>query len=344
MDYIVFDLEWNQSPNGKRYADERLPFEIIEIGAVRLSEDLTVRDTFHRLIRPKVYNWIHNSIHDVIHMDYDDLAKGSPFPEAVHDFLRWCAAGVNDDPSLPRYWQYGTDFCFCSWGTQDVMELQRNMNYYHMLSLLPGPLPYFDVQKLFSAQFEESRNNCRALEYAIDFLEIDKDHGFHRALEDAHFTAMVMQHLGPVLNEDHLSLDVYQHPCDRESEVHIERESFSRYVSREFSSREKALKDNEVVSTRCPVCRKNAKRLIRWFSSNSRTYYSISNCPEHEEITGTLRVHRLPDNHCFVEKTLRAGSAQEAEDIRTRQEIIRQKKIAARQKKPQAAVQMQVQA
>ena len=30
MNYIVFDLEWNQSPGGKKYSNSRLPFEIIE--------------------------------------------------------------------------------------------------------------------------------------------------------------------------------------------------------------------------------------------------------------------------------------------------------------------------
>lgn len=32
-DYIVLDLEWNQSAGGKDEAVEHLPFEIIEIGA-----------------------------------------------------------------------------------------------------------------------------------------------------------------------------------------------------------------------------------------------------------------------------------------------------------------------
>lgn len=28
MNYIVFDLEWNQSPDGKKNRNEKLPFEI----------------------------------------------------------------------------------------------------------------------------------------------------------------------------------------------------------------------------------------------------------------------------------------------------------------------------
>lgn len=39
MDYIVFDLEWNQCPYGKGQENERIPFEIIEIGAVKLNSE-----------------------------------------------------------------------------------------------------------------------------------------------------------------------------------------------------------------------------------------------------------------------------------------------------------------
>ena len=39
MNYIVFDLEWNQNPAGKKSRNDRLPFEIIEIGAVKVNEN-----------------------------------------------------------------------------------------------------------------------------------------------------------------------------------------------------------------------------------------------------------------------------------------------------------------
>ena len=38
MNIIVFDLEWNQSPIGQAGEHPRMPFEIIEIGAVKLDE------------------------------------------------------------------------------------------------------------------------------------------------------------------------------------------------------------------------------------------------------------------------------------------------------------------
>ena len=53
MNYIVFDLEWNQNPDGRKHPDSRLPFEIIEIGAVKLNEKREIIDTFQCLIKPK---------------------------------------------------------------------------------------------------------------------------------------------------------------------------------------------------------------------------------------------------------------------------------------------------
>ena len=167
MNYIVFDLEWNQSPGGKKFSESRLPFEIIEIGAVKLNEQKEIVDTFHRLIRPKVYKWIHSSVHEVIHVDYKELEKGQAFEDAVREFLEWC----------------GASWYFFTWGNQDVMELQRNMKYYGLLERLPGPVTYYDVQKL-SIRYEDGKSR-RSLEYAIDMLEIEKKQDFHRALADA---------------------------------------------------------------------------------------------------------------------------------------------------------------
>ena len=68
MNYIVFDLEWNQSPNGKEDSVDHLPFEIIEIGAVKLDEGFCQVGEFHKLIRPQVYKKLHLKISEVTHM------------------------------------------------------------------------------------------------------------------------------------------------------------------------------------------------------------------------------------------------------------------------------------
>lgn len=46
MNYIVFDLEWNQSPDGKKNRNEKLPFEIIEIGAVKVNSKRKLQTAF----------------------------------------------------------------------------------------------------------------------------------------------------------------------------------------------------------------------------------------------------------------------------------------------------------
>mgnify|MGYP000435363640 CR=1 FL=1 len=86
MNYIVFDLEWNQNPDGRRHPDSRLPFEIIEIGAVKLNEKREIIDTFQCLIKPKVYHWIHDSIHEVIHVDYHELRRNPVSKTSIRIF------------------------------------------------------------------------------------------------------------------------------------------------------------------------------------------------------------------------------------------------------------------
>ena len=225
MNYIVFDLEWNQNPDGRKHPDSRLPFEIIEIGAVKLNEKREIIDTFQCLIKPKVYHWIHDSIHEVIHVDYHELEKGIPFPRAIRRFLDWC----------------GEEYRFFTWGNQDVMELQRNMKYYNLLKLIPGPVHYYDVQKLFSVKFEDGIAR-RSLEYAIDYLKLPKNRDFHRALADASYTARILLEIDEACMIRHPSLDVYQNPKSKEKEIYISYTDHDKFVSREFVSKERLMK------------------------------------------------------------------------------------------------------
>ena len=49
MNYIVFDLEWNQNPEGKKTRNDKLPFEIIEIGAVKVNSRKEITITFNKI-------------------------------------------------------------------------------------------------------------------------------------------------------------------------------------------------------------------------------------------------------------------------------------------------------
>ena len=62
MNYIILDLEWNQSAKGKSYENKKIPFEIIQIGAVKLNEKGELQDTFNCVVRPTVYKILLNDI------------------------------------------------------------------------------------------------------------------------------------------------------------------------------------------------------------------------------------------------------------------------------------------
>lgn len=313
MNYVVFDLEWNQCPNGKGREIAGLPFEIIEIGAVKLNEDKVIVDSFHELVKPTVYKWIHARTREVIHLDYQNLLSGDIFPEAVQRFLEWC----------------GEDFIFCTWGNQDLYELQRNLKFYNMLEKLPGPIIYYDIQKMFSLCFEDGKSR-HSLEYAIDFLGVSKDLSFHRALTDAYYTGVILQKINKEEVFCYTSVDVYQNPKKRKEECHLSYPTYDKYVSKEFVSKEKAMKDREATSTRCPVCHQPAKRKIRWFSVNSRHYYSVSICPEHGMVKGKIRMKRTEDEKFYVVKTLKLIGEEDLKLIQEKQETLRVKRLQRR--------------
>lgn len=309
MNYIVFDLEWNQSPMGKSRSNEKIPFEIIEIGAVKLNENREKISEFQTLVKPQVYNWIHDSIHEVIHVDYKDLMAGVLFPQAVREFMDWC----------------GEDYIFCTWGMQDLMELQRNMKYYGLLDLISGPVSYYDIQKLFS-WFHEGIKLRRSLEYAIDCLKIRKGKEFHRALEDAQYTAEVFQRMKLEEILPYYSIDAFQPPKTRKKEIYVSYPTYDKYISREFKDREKVIKDREVSSTRCPICHFPAKRKIRWFINNSRMYESISLCQKHGYVKGKVRIRKTEEETYYGVKTLKLVSKEKAEELRQKRDSLRKKR------------------
>ena len=83
--YIVMDLEFNCSNNS--YVSEkngvRLPNEIIEIGAVKLDDDLNELDRFCSFIKPAVYTKINTEVKKLTDITNDMVYQGVEFPEAI---------------------------------------------------------------------------------------------------------------------------------------------------------------------------------------------------------------------------------------------------------------------
>lgn len=315
MNYIIFDLEWNQCPYGKERENKRLPFEIIEIGAVKLDGNRKVVDSFQEIIKPSVYRRLHFRTKEILKIDTAALNKGISFCKAVKKFLQWC----------------GPDAKFCTWGSSDLTELQRNMKYYGVLDLIEGPVFYYDVQKLFGLVYEEEKTS-RSLEYAIDFLKMEKDGSFHRALNDAYYTAEIFTRLPFEFVQKNYSIDCYQNPKSRSEEIHRVFAHYSKYVSREFDSKEDAMRDREVTGTKCFLCQQTAKKKIRWFSVNPKQHLCLAYCPEHGYFKGKIRLKKTDEDKYYVVKTLKQISQEEAVLIKEKKEALRKKR---RQKRHQ---------
>lgn len=310
MNYIVLDLEWNQCPYGKEKENKNIPFEIIEIGAVKLNDRRECIDKFSKLIKPTVYKEIHYYTKNMLSITMKDLKNGVSFTKAMGEFLEWC----------------GDDYIFCTWGASDLIELQRNMEYYGMSPLAEGPIKFYDVQKVYSMLFEEDKTVRRSLEYAVDRFDILKAAAFHRAKEDATYTARVMQYIRYDDMEHYYSIDTYHRPANKKKEVYALFDNHSKYISREFSSKEEAMADREVISTRCYVCGKNARKKIRWFTGNGKLYFCQAYCEHHGWLRGKIRMKKTDNGKFYVIKTLRLVSGEEALFVKEKQEEVRKKR------------------
>lgn len=317
MNYIVLDLEWNQGNPAKEPEVYGVPFEIVEIGAIKLNDEKEMIGEFNQLIKPRLYHEMHHITRKLIHLQMEQLEQGKPFTKVYKEFIKWC----------------GDDFLFCTWGPLDLTELQRNMKYYDLEPLSDRPLKFYDVQKLFSIAYED-RKTRRTLEYAVDFLEIEKDIPFHRAFSDAYYTAKV---LAKITDENALlnySFDTFVKPKTRKEEIKIVFDNYAKFISHEFNDKMEAMEDKEVISCRCYLCHKNIRRKVKWFSPNGKHYYAISYCDKHGYMKGKIRIRKTEEGMVYVVKTEKFISETEVEEIKERllkaKEAKKMKKKAAK--------------
>ncbi len=308
MNYIVLDLEWNQSNTGEEPEVKEIPFEIIDIGAIKLNSEKNMVDEFNQLVKPSVYDKMHHVTSKIIHLHMKDLMKGNPFPVVMKEFQEWC----------------GVDYVFCTWGPLDLWEMQRNMRYYGMIPLSDRPIRYLDVQKLFSIAYED-RKIRRTLEYAIDFLKLPKDIPFHRAFSDAYYTAKILETIKDDVLENY-SYDTFVLPKSRKEEIHVNFDTYHKYISVEFANKAEALTDREVLSTRCYICegKRNLKRKIKWFSNNGKHYYSVSICPVHGLMKSKIRIKKTEAEGVYIVKTSKFISEEEATGIQAKRGYARE--------------------
>ena len=193
MDYIVFDLEFNQPFNfktgTKTYLNPKCPFEIIQIGAVKLNDRFEIVDSFNGLIRPSIYKRIHPYVEKITGFDMSTF-KGAPgFSEVYENFVKFM--GDKEETIL------------CTWGIDDIKSLFRNILFYK-LDTDAISHKCVNVQAYATTYLNNEPGKSIGLKNAVIQLEIPASTNFHNALNDAEYTAKIFQIVRPENMEHHV--------------------------------------------------------------------------------------------------------------------------------------------
>lgn len=309
MDYIVLDLEWNQCSRGKEFENKKLPFEIIEIGAVKLDSEFNVKGEFDRIIKPKLYKKLHYIVKNLIDVSGEELREGGDFAGVMREFLDWC----------------GDDYIFCIWGNSDLTELQRNMSFYGIDNTFPMPFRFYDIQKLYSILYEDGKTR-RSLQHVTEEMHLNENEEFHRAINDARYTAKVMQRIDIRRAEGFYSIDCYRIPSNKSQEIYAVYDTYEKYISRGFRTKEAAFANRELEVCRCYQCGRECQTVIPWFSVNTRVYYALYRCSEHGYVKTRMRLKKADNGKYYVVRIIKAVDENGAEKIREKQRAIRDKR------------------
>ncbi len=313
MHYIVFDLEWNIAGRANKVDPEvraALPFEIMEIGAVKLDENFNYVNQFSVFVKPKYYKILSGYIAAVTRRLQQSLNYGMSFPDAARSFRDFC----------------GDDFIFCTWSESDISTLQMNLEFYEMSSLMP--VLSLDVQYLFDAVIEHAGTQ-RNIEYAIDFLRVPKKYPFHQAVNDARYTGQILAEIVRVTAEDGQTV----HPgtvtgaaviepandkkaADAEPPCHPGEALIAPFLIDPALNRSKVIQFSELenmqaairavdtVPAECPACNRLMTCSLHW-QVRRRSAEAVFICPEHGRVAARLRIKPRPDKKFNGQLTFR---------------------------------------
>ncbi len=319
MNYIVMDLEWNQSYSGHVGENPRLPFEIIEIGATKLDSKFNIVDTYGSIIKPRIYKKLQSKIREILNYDESTLRTGRPFDVVFREFKKWC----------------GDDYIFCTWGPLDLTYLQQNMDFYY-LKQFSFPLKFYNLQEIYAIHHYNDKTQMPSLEKAVTELNIPIDEPFHSAKNDAYYTAKVFQKMNHKKLDDMYSIDYYHYPTCIEEEILSRHANYNEHITRTFPNKKEALNDKDITTLRCHKCNRKLPKKIRWFVNNSSTQLCVGKCWTHGLICGKIRFKYTQEDEVFIIKTVEKISKKEFEQIKERQNELRIRRKEKRKQKKES--------
>lgn len=177
MQFVVMDLEWNNTYAKK--ADGYIN-EIIEIGAVKLDDELETVDTFSCIIRSQIGKKLRGSVKRLTNLTNADISTGMPFTKAFSQFRKW----IGNEQTV-----------ILTWGDGDIRVLLDNFKYLNGIKTIPFLQEYCDLQKVFQKLNPSvPKGQQVGLTTAAEAVGIDPEiYIHHRALGDSMLTADVLK-------------------------------------------------------------------------------------------------------------------------------------------------------
>ena len=282
MNYVVVDLEWNQAMSSKSPVFNKLPIhlrgEIIEIGAVKLKEDMSPGEEFTIDVKPIYFKRMHYKVKKITGFDKDRLAHGVSFADALEQFRAWC----------------GEDVTFLTWGCDDQGILEQNIIIHDLdWDWIAG---WVNLQLIYNLQTGGDKNQ-KSLASAMEHFGIEQTRVAHDALGDAYNTALVSTHLdmaeglrqypdaGRILAARMPNYKPSTESTGPEAVVH---ESFDG-----FESKAAAFADTRLEGLNCPVCG-TALPGVRWINQGDQRYMNIFTCQEHGPFLARAKFRKNP--------------------------------------------------
>ena len=303
MNYIVLDMEWNQpwpgSPSSKKVLPVQIRGEIIQIGAVRVSEDQQVQDEFQVLIKPRYYRSLNRRVSKLTGIKESRLREeGVPMAQAMERFRAWC----------------GEDVVFLTWGFDDITILRENLMLYGLDDSWVSR--WYNAQMIFNAQTDGS-NAQKALKTAMEIFEIEATRPAHDALGDAYHTALICARLDLKKGAEEYEAAVKSHINGfhgAELPGCISRKVFYDYADKRAAMA--AMTGEENV---CPIC---GHQMLgtRWFAQPGRRYMDLATCPEHGQFLIRIRLSDQPDGTIRVSRLTYEATSEAAEAYARRAE------------------------
>lgn len=275
MRYIVVDLEWNNAFSSK---SKKAINEIIEIGAVKLDEDLNIRDTISTFIRPSVGKKLSKRVVEMTSITDADVAGGMSFINAVKLLKSWIS---KDDIVM-------------TWGDTDIRVFLENCKEFSLGETIPFLGKYLDLQKYCQSRLDGSFTTQQlGLSAAAELLGIKDDKFFHhRALDDS---LLSVECLKKVFDES--ALQKMAKDCD---EVFYRKLNFRTHYILDINS--PAIEPSALICV-CDVCGERAKQLDDWKISCQafQGTFKCQNCGR--KFRKTVRFKQYFDHVAVSEKT-----------------------------------------